>query len=102
MNIKIKTVFIWTKDVTVKMNLSGKQVMMNSAINKHLLTGHILNRIYNCTQSKNRSVDNAATAHFTLHIRFYNCINCDQICPVCWRRKGETFLKQRLSVRSKR
>src|SRR6218665_2241201 len=43
------------------------------------LQGNILSRIYNCAQHGNRSIDNATTAHFTLHIRFYNCTNCDQL-----------------------
>jgi len=29
---------------------------------------HILSRIYNCTKHGNRPIDNATTAHFTLHI----------------------------------
>jgi len=32
------------------------------------ITEHILSRIYNCTKPDNRLTDNAATAHFTLHI----------------------------------
>ena len=30
--------------------------------------GIILSRIYNCTKPGNRPIDNATTAHFTLHI----------------------------------
>jgi len=32
------------------------------------IAGHILSRIYNCTKPGNRSIDNTAAAHFTLHI----------------------------------
>ena len=32
------------------------------------LTEHILSRIYNCTKHGYQSIDNATTAHFTLHI----------------------------------
>jgi len=31
-------------------------------------TEHILSRIYSCTKPSNRSIDNATTEHFTLHI----------------------------------
>jgi len=33
-----------------------------------LEAGHILSRIYNYTKPVNRPIDNAITAHFTLHI----------------------------------
>jgi len=32
--------------------------------------GHILSRIYNCTKPGNRPIDNATTAHVTVHISF--------------------------------
>jgi len=47
--------------------------------NEWSLAGHILSRIYNCTKPGNRPIENAATAHFTLQFRFYNCTNCAQL-----------------------
>src|SRR6218665_2183561 len=38
-------------------------------------SGHILSRIYNWTKHGNRPIDNAATAHFTLHHRRRLVIN---------------------------
>src|SRR6218665_4002481 len=32
---------------------------------KHSVPGHILSRIYNCTKTGNRPIDNATNAHFT-------------------------------------
>jgi|SRR6218665_626408 len=47
--------------------------------------GPILSKIYNCTKHGNWKIDNATTAHFTLHISIFNCTSCDQlhvkICP---------------------
>jgi len=45
--------------------------------------GHILSRSY-CTKHGNRTIDNAATAHFTLHISILQLHNCTLKYALDW------------------